>query len=99
MALTIGPGEKRTQKGRFTMARFPNPGPFGFARPEPMQYESRVDSVTVAQFFNAVYAWMAAGLGVTALVAWWVSTRPDLALMFRGPLGVRLSPCHLGLAF
>src|SRR3954471_10818908 len=69
------------------MARFPNPGSFGFPQSQPMQYESRADTVTVAQFFNAVYAWMAAGLGLTAVVAWWVSTRPDIMMqVFRGPI-------------
>jgi uncharacterized protein len=73
------------------MARFPNPGPFGFPRAHPVQYESRADTVTVAQFFNAVYAWMAAGLGLTAVVAWWVSTRPDImAQVYRGPLLIGL---------
>ena len=60
------------------MARFPNPNTFGPSRPYDMQYESRADTVTVARFFNAVYAWMAAGLALTAVVAWYVSTRPDL---------------------
>jgi hypothetical protein len=32
----------------------------------------------VAAFFNAVYSWMAAGLALTAVVAWWTSTRPDI---------------------
>lgn len=51
---------------------------FGPARPQPLDYEQRVDVGVLARFFNAVYAWMAAGLAVTALVAWWVSTRPDV---------------------
>jgi FtsH-binding integral membrane protein len=34
----------------------------------------------VATFFNAVYDWMAAGLALTAVVAWWVSTQPDVML-------------------
>ena len=32
----------------------------------------------VVNFFNAVYAWMAVGLAVTASVAWLVSTHHDL---------------------
>jgi len=80
------------------MARFPNPGGFGFPRPVPMQYESRVDTFTVARFFNAVYAWMAAGLGLTALVAWWVSTRPDIMMqVFRGPVLLGLFVAELVL--
>src|SRR3954451_13115341 len=82
------------------MARFPHPGSFGCPQSQPMQYESRADTVTVAQFFNAVYAWMAAGLGLTALVAWWVSTRPDLmAQIFRGPVLIILFVVELGLVF
>src|SRR5215212_4284301 len=68
------------------MARLPNPRSFGFPRPHPMQYESGANTVTVAQFFNAVYAWMAAGLGLTAVVAWWVSTQPEIMRALRGPL-------------
>ena len=80
------------------MARLPNPGPFGFARPMEMDYESRANSVTVAQFFNMVYAWMAAGLGLTALVAWWVSTRPDIMMqVFRGPVLIGLIIAELVL--
>jgi FtsH-binding integral membrane protein len=80
------------------MARLPSPGPFGFARPLEMDYESRTNSVTVAQFFNMVYAWMAAGLALTAGVAWWVSTRPDLMMqVFRGPVIIGLFLAQLVL--
>ena len=41
-------------------------------------YESQADAVTVAQFFNMVYAWMASGLALTAVIAWWVSTHPQI---------------------
>ena len=51
--------------------------PFGPAQPLPLDYEQRIDRGVLARFFNAVYAWMAAGLGITALVAYWVSTQPD----------------------
>jgi FtsH-binding integral membrane protein len=82
------------------MSRFPNQGPSGFNQPYAMDYESRGDAITVARFFNAVYAWMAAGLGLTALVAWWVSTRPDLmAQIFRGPVLIILFVVELGLVF
>jgi uncharacterized protein len=47
------------------------PNPFNAYR-EPIGYESRADTVTVAQFFNTVYAWMASGLALTAVVAWMV---------------------------
>jgi FtsH-binding integral membrane protein len=82
------------------MSRFPNQGPTGFNQPYAMDYEARGDAITVARFFNAVYAWMAAGLGLTALVAWWVSTRPDLmAQIFRGPALIILLVVELGLVF
>lgn len=65
------------------MARMPNP--FGPSRRYDLQYEARADAGVIARFFNAVYAWMAAGLALTALVAWWLSTRPDLMMqMGRG---------------
>src|SRR2546425_8292323 len=54
------------------------PNPFGSYRAQPLGYESAADSVTVAQFFNTVYAWMASGLALTAVVAWWVSTQMSL---------------------
>ena len=81
------------------MARFPSPNTFG-PRTYELQYESRAGTVTVARFFNAVYAWMAAGLGLTAVVAWWVSTRPDLmAQIFRGPVLNGLIVVELALVF
>ena len=80
------------------MARLPNPGPFGFSQPYSTDYDSRASSVSVAQFFNMVYAWMAAGLGLTAVVAWWVSTRPDImAQVFRGPVLIGLILAELVL--
>jgi FtsH-binding integral membrane protein len=85
------------------MSRLPDPYGFGSqARPagETLGYESRVDSVTVAQFFNTVYAWMASGLALTAVVAWWVSTRPDIMRqIFQGPMLVVLLIAELGLVW
>jgi len=67
------------------MASF-NPGPFGGARPFPLDYGRSTPDSVVRSFFNQVYAWMCAGLATTALVAWWVSTQPQLmAKIFRGP--------------
>lgn len=64
----------------------------------PLRYESRTDSITVAQFFNAVYAWMAAGLALTAVVAWWVSTQPQLLTsIFKGPALLILFIAEIGL--
>lgn len=68
------------------MSNYPQ-GPFGFTRPGSMLgYESNVDTLTQSRFFNAVYAWMAAGLGLTAVVAWAVADSPALhALAFNRP--------------
>jgi hypothetical protein len=55
------------------MSRF-QPGSFGaFGGAGPIGYESSVDSVTLGQFFNAVYAWMAVGLALTGGVAFAVA--------------------------
>jgi FtsH-binding integral membrane protein len=67
------------------MSQYPNPFTTD-ARGMPLGYESRTDSVTAVQFFNAVYAWMATGVALSAVVAWWVSTQPRLMYsVFRGP--------------
>jgi uncharacterized protein len=80
------------------MARMPSP--FEPARTYGTQYEAGADASVVARFFNAVYAWMAAGLTLTAVVAWWVSTRPDLmAQIFRGPILVGLIIAELALVW
>jgi FtsH-binding integral membrane protein len=80
------------------MARMPNP--FGSVRPYEMPHEGQVDAGVIARFFNAVYAWMAAGLALTALVAWWVSTQPQvMAQIFRGPVLIGLIIAQLVLVF
>ena len=80
------------------MARMPSP--FNQSRPYPMEYQTGADAGTVARFFNAVYAWMAAGLALTAVVAWWVSTRPDLmAQIFKGPVLIGLVIAQLALVW
>jgi FtsH-binding integral membrane protein len=48
--------------------------PFGaFAPGQSIEYRSREQEVTVRQFFNAVYAWMCAGLALTAVVSYLVA--------------------------
>lgn len=42
----------------------------------PLGYAT--DDRSIANFFNAVYAWMAVGLAVTAVVAWFVSQTPAI---------------------
>jgi FtsH-binding integral membrane protein len=41
-----------------------------FAPISRMDYRSTVDDMTMARFFNAVYAWMCVGLAVTAVAAY-----------------------------
>ncbi len=62
------------------MSMYPNSN-----RPYPMAYEAQgASSAAITTFFNAVYAWMAAGLALTAVVAWYISTQPDVMRMFIG---------------
>jgi uncharacterized protein len=78
------------------MSRYPNP--FADARGGALRYESRADSVTLVQFFNSVYAWMASGVALSAVVAWWVSTQPAvMRQVFRGPTLIMLFIVEIGL--
>lgn len=78
------------------MSRYPNP--FADTQATPLGYESSADTVTVVQFFNSVYAWMASGVALSALVAWWVSTQPQLmAQIFQGPALIILFIAQIGL--
>jgi FtsH-binding integral membrane protein len=78
------------------MSQYPNP--FSDARSAPLGYESRADSVTLVQFFNSVYAWMASGVALSAVVAWWVSTQPQvMRQVFAGPMLLVLFLVEIGL--
>jgi len=80
------------------MSQFP--GSFGQSQPRPLDYEQRMDAGVLVRFFNSVYAWMAAGLGVTAVVAWWVSTQPQLLHdVLRGPVLFVLIIAELALVW
>ncbi len=46
------------------------------------------DTGVIVRFFNTVYAWMAVGLAVTALVAWLVHSTPALQSFFYASRGV-----------
>ena len=82
------------------MARFPNPRPFGPASRYGVADHAGADAGAISRFFNAVYAWMAAGLALTAVVAWFVSSRPDLmAQVFRGPVLIGLFIAQLVLVW
>ena len=78
------------------MSQFPNP----YQPSRPLDYAGQLDAGVVARFFNSVYAWMAAGLAVTAAVAWWVSTQPAfIAQIFHGPILFILIIAQLGLVW
>ncbi len=51
------------------MSRLPNP----FSSYGEAQYSDQAMSRAVGSFFNIVYAWMCAGLALTAVVAMWVA--------------------------
>ncbi len=69
----------------------------GWRQSEPLSYSP---TTPVTTFFNAVYAWMSAGLGLTAVVAWYVSTQPQLmARIFHGPTLILLFVAELALVF
>lgn len=53
-----------------------NPNPYSDQRLQTFDYA--VADGTVVRFMNNVYAWMCAGLALTAAVGWWVSTQPNL---------------------
>jgi len=81
------------------MARFPS-GRFSGLRNSGIDYSAQAGSPAVAAFFNAVYGWMAAGLGVTAVVAWYVSSRPDLlSQVYHSGMLIFLIIAELALVF
>ncbi len=69
------------------MAQYPQP--IGGGGPSGRPYFSEGSAAApraVVTFFNAVYAWMAAGLALTAVIGWYVSTRPDVMQMVFRPI-------------
>lgn len=63
------------------MSQFPD------SRPIPLDYGT--DEKSVFNFFNAVYAWMAVGLAVTAAVAFAVANTPAVfKVIYSGPIAV-----------
>lgn len=49
------------------------PNPFGSPGYQLDYASDQATSQAIARFFNSVYAWMCAGLGLTALVAWFIA--------------------------
>jgi uncharacterized protein len=80
------------------MSSFPS-GPFGRTRPRPLDYRVGATSDTVVRFFNTVYAWMASGLALTALVAWYVSEQGWAMPMLRSGFIWVLFIAQLALVF
>ena len=79
------------------MSRFPQ---YGVRRAQPLDYAVPSDTASVATFFNAVYAWMAAGLAMTGVVAFLVSQ--NMAMMrqiFQPVVLVILVVAQLALVF
>jgi FtsH-binding integral membrane protein len=75
------------------MSTFPNP----YTRPQVMPY-GQAESTLVSRFMSNVYAWMCAGLALTAVVAWWVSTNAAaMSSIFRPGTLILLIVIELGL--
>jgi uncharacterized protein len=80
------------------MSRFPSP--HNPPRSYGLDYSSVGDRSAVAAFFNNVYAWMSAGLALTAVVAWYVSTNQALlAWVFGTGIWIALLIAQLVLVF
>jgi uncharacterized protein len=54
-------------------------------RPVPLEYGADTRDSAVVKFFNAVYAWMAVGLAVTASVAWLTVNHRDVMAAVYSP--------------
>lgn len=69
------------------MTSAPNPWNSFSARPDPLAYESRTEaSYAIGRFMNAVYAWMFAGLALTACVAWYVGEHTAILQQLGGAI-------------
>lgn len=69
-------------------------------QPAPLEYGQDISPAVIARFFNSVYAWMAAGLAVTAAVAWWVASQPQvMSHVFSGGILIGLFIAELVLVF
>ncbi len=84
------------------MSRFPNPynpSPFGATQSRPLDYGRDATGPAVAAFFNAVYAWMATGLALTGVVAWFVYQNPHILESIGAGGLIVLFLIELGLVF
>jgi len=68
-------------------------------RPYPYEYAPAERSVVVS-FMNQVYAWMCAGLAITAAVAWWAAHNAAvMRTVFSGGMFIILIIAELALVF
>jgi FtsH-binding integral membrane protein len=78
------------------MSQYPTP----FNEPSPYAYgEAGAGSQVLSRFFNAVYAWMAAGLALTAVVAFYIGSQPNLRDSISGGAVIGLIVVELVLVF
>src|SRR5881396_1673145 len=74
------------------MSSYPNP----YSQPQTLDYGTSAG--VVARFMNNVYAWMSAGLALTAVVAWWISAqRQYIHSIFQPGMFVFLIVVEIGL--
>ena len=79
------------------MSQFPNSS--GFNKPQKFQLEYATGEKTMMQFFNMVYAWMCAGLAVTAVTAYVMATEYPQFVMRIGRGGLLLFLVEMGLVY
>ena len=66
------------------MSQYPNP----YASPQQLGYRDSAVDRSVFNFFNTVYAWMAVGIALTAVVGYAVSVTPALRSLVFANMGV-----------
>ena len=66
------------------MSQYPNP----YSAHQPLGYRDSATDRTVFNFFNTVYAWMAVGIALTAVVGYAVAATPALRSIFFANMGV-----------
>ena len=79
------------------MSQYPNQ--YGPVSPFASSEIDRQQLGVIVRFFNSVYAWMAAGLAVTAVVAWYTASSPALTQLLHGPLIFVAIIAEFGLVF
>ena len=75
------------------------PNPFSHRQPLEADDRSLVGNAANISFFNFVYGWMAAGLGLTAVVGVWASHSDAARHMLGGPIVWILFIAELALVF